>query len=160
MSNAGKLNILLAGDLAPIGRPERLLVNGQIDQVFGGVLQLMLQSDLFIANLECPLTKHDRKAIKAGPNLKALPDVAGGLKEAGINVLSLANNHILDFDEKGALDTVASLEANNIFHCGLNYNCNVNNDLLYITKNGNKIAILALAEREFNYQGPKNSGHV
>ena len=41
------------------------------------------------------------------------------LKDAGFNLISLANNHITDFDRRGCVSTVTTLSKNGIYYAGL-----------------------------------------
>ena len=66
---------------------------------------LLRNSNLAAANLECPLTNHDVPADKIIA-IKVPPSVAGRLPTLGLRVVSIANNHALDYGEKGLLDTL------------------------------------------------------
>lgn len=67
-------------------------------------------ADVTIVNLECPLTTatehHPTKTIY----FKAEPESASGLQFAGIDIVTIANNHIYDYLEQGILDTKETLE--------------------------------------------------
>jgi poly-gamma-glutamate synthesis protein (capsule biosynthesis protein) len=49
---------------------------------------------------------------------KGEPEAAHALRELGVVVAGLANNHVLDYGHDGLADTVAALEAAGIAHCG------------------------------------------
>ena len=73
-----------------------------------------------VANLERPITAHDepwRRAWKAY-HFRADPGAVGLLKAANIRAVNLANNRILDFEERGLLDTLSHLDAAGIAHAG------------------------------------------
>lgn len=86
----------------------------------GQVAPLLRQADLAVANLECAITAstaHWRGAPKAfyfGAPPAAIDSVTG----AGLGLVSLANNHTLDFGVQGLLDTVAALDAHGVRHTG------------------------------------------
>ncbi len=149
----GRRTILVAGDLAPLGRPERLLVEGQIDKVFGDLLPLIGAADCFVANLEGPLTTSTRKLSKAGPKLKANPGVARALGKAGVSVVSLANNHIFDYGLAGLEDTKAALEQSSIRWFGVGKNVKTATTPLFVALGGFRLGLLSYAEHEFNWQG-------
>ncbi len=66
------------------------------------------RADLAFANLECPLT--DRPfSVEKVVRLRANPQRVGWLKGAGIDVVSVANNHTSDCGLDGFLDTVRIL---------------------------------------------------
>jgi hypothetical protein len=68
-------------------------------------LGLMEGADFRTANLEGPITDHAYPADKLIP-LKMPPEAAGWVRDAGFDVVSLANNHAMDFGARGLLDTV------------------------------------------------------
>lgn len=144
--------ILVAGDLAPLGRPEVHLRNGLSEQVFGHILELVSNCDCFLANLECPLTTSINRVSKEGPNLKCHPGVALGLKKAGLTLCSLANNHIFDYGVCGVQETITSLEKHGIAWYGVGENARGASKPTYMDINGLKIGFVTFAEHEFNWQ--------
>lgn len=74
--------------------------------------------DLAFCNLECALTRNDSQVHK-GFTFKAHPESARHLKEAGFTVVSLANNHAVDFGEKGFRDTLSCLERQGLLAAGV-----------------------------------------
>ena len=68
----------------------------------------LLTGDIVIANLEGALTDRGEPWPK-GYNFRTPPRFASGLRDAGFDVVSLANNHTLDFGALGLLDTVDAL---------------------------------------------------
>ena len=70
--------------------------------------------DSSICNLECPLTDSNIKLQKSGPNLKASAQSVNVLSKVGFNIVSLANNHILDYGEIGVKDTIFACESKGI----------------------------------------------
>jgi poly-gamma-glutamate capsule biosynthesis protein CapA/YwtB (metallophosphatase superfamily) len=72
---------------------------------------------LFLANLELPLTRSGSPADKPVA-LRGAPEVADSLADAGIDVVSLANNHALDYGPEGLVDTMAALDRVGVAHVG------------------------------------------
>src|SRR6266496_3474424 len=88
-----------------------------------GVASLLSRADLTVVNHEGPLTFLDRPSSKLDNGRKrywyrGLPDGARALADAGVRVVSLANNHILDFGPEGLADTIEALDAAGIAHSG------------------------------------------
>ena len=83
----------------------------------GAVRDLLSLADLAIANFENPapdnFTYHPE-----GFKFSADPDLIEGLANAGIDWVSLANNHIGDYGNQGILDTLQNLDRWNIDHGG------------------------------------------
>jgi poly-gamma-glutamate capsule biosynthesis protein CapA/YwtB (metallophosphatase superfamily) len=97
------LTLALSGDVM-LGR----LVNDrlktmQAQEVWGDVLPHLLQADLRIVNLECALTVHHKQWTRSWKmfHFRADPGSVRVLLTAHIDGCSLANNHILDYEERG-----------------------------------------------------------
>ena len=115
------LLIGLTGDVM-LGR----LVNEQVSAAgyeypWGDMLPLLRSTDVNLANLETTLTSSDKIVPKVF-NFKAGPDKVQSLKEAKIDVVTIANNHILDFSEEGMLETLSVLDKAGIMHVGAGRN--------------------------------------
>lgn len=90
------------------------------EQPWGDVLPLLLSADLRIVNLECAVTDHEQPWARTPKvfHFRAAPSAIEVLKAARVDACSLANNHTLDFEERGLLDTLKHLEAAGIRHAG------------------------------------------
>ena len=78
--------------------------------LFSEVRPLLERGELNFANLEMPLT--ERKATAKKPSvIVARPHRLAWVRAAGFNLLSIANNHILDAGKDGLLDTLRHLRA-------------------------------------------------
>lgn len=120
MAAPAALRLVFGGDVM-LGRlvREAMLRDG-VDTPLGAVSALLRAADLAVANLECAITGHAErwpgapKAFYFG----AAPMAAQALRDAGIGLLGLANNHILDYGVPGLLDTLSVLDAHGIAHAG------------------------------------------
>src|SRR5215218_7108383 len=94
------------------------------EEPWGDVLPLLLSADLRIINLECAITGHRRPWSRTPKvfHFRADPLATEVLRAARVDACSLANNHTLDFEEKGLLDTLAHLEAAGIRYAGAGRN--------------------------------------
>lgn len=81
---------------------------------FQNLRNLFGRAHIGFANLECVVSGHYRRA---GPHHAAV-EFLDVLKSSGISVVSLANNHALDGDEVGLLNTMAQLHARGIRTAG------------------------------------------
>jgi hypothetical protein len=73
--------------------------------------------DLFLVNLECPFTDSADKLPK-NFNFRARPELVNTLLAGGVDVVSLANNHMMDYGPQGLVDTLMTLEQAKIPHFG------------------------------------------
>ncbi|BAW97035.1 putative enzyme of poly-gamma-glutamate biosynthesis [[Synechococcus] sp. NIES-970] len=117
------ITIKAVGDMAPGTRYSK---TPQIDkkmQMFAGVEGQLKWSDLLIGNLETTLTNypHPAKDISR-PNVFAFrtaPSYTNLLRDAGFQILSIANNHTFDYGQQGFQDTKTNLEAAGIAPIGI-----------------------------------------
>lgn len=86
---------------------------GPFDHVAG----VLRGADLAFANLECPLSARWVTVPKVIA-FKAAPECATLLREAGLDIVSFANNHSLDCGRPGLVETLESLEAAGVRWCG------------------------------------------
>lgn len=102
-------------------------------------------SDIIFGNLECSISERGfpSKYWPAHMNFRAHPKVVRGLKEAGFNVLSLANNHVSNYGEDALLDTIRLLQSNGISHVGAGASAHEAYAPLILNQNNLRIAILA-----------------
>ena len=107
----------------------------------GAVRQLLRGADLAIANFENPAPDNFRYHT-SGTVFSADPRLIDGLKHAGIDYVSLANNHIRDAGGQGILDTIDNLDARGIAHSGAGRNVAAARKPAIFKRGGIKVAIL------------------
>ncbi len=83
----------------------------------GAVRELISGADLAIANFENPAPNKPRWHTK-GTIFTADPDLIDGVTAAGIDYVSIANNHIGDAGRSGILQTIANLEERGLAYSG------------------------------------------
>jgi poly-gamma-glutamate synthesis protein (capsule biosynthesis protein) len=96
----------------------------QPEELWGDVLPHLLQADLRIVNLECALTDHRSQWTRGWKmfHFRADPQTMRVLLAAHIDACTLANNHILDYEERGLHDTLRTLNKAGIRHAGAGAN--------------------------------------
>ncbi len=80
-------------------------------------LDIFRQADIAMVNLENPLTVSTDKTEKLF-NFKAAPQLAEVLSSGGVDLVTLANNHIYDFNQSGLLETLEVLNRRGIYYTG------------------------------------------
>jgi len=112
--------LALTGDVM-LGRGvNETLPTARPEEPWGDVLPLLDAADLRIINLECAITEH-KQPWSLTPKVfhfRADPVATEVLKAARVDACSLANNHTLDFEERGLLDTLRHLERAGIRYAG------------------------------------------
>jgi poly-gamma-glutamate capsule biosynthesis protein CapA/YwtB (metallophosphatase superfamily) len=109
---------------------------------FEAVEPLLAGSDLRIGNLELPLTSRGQPARKDYV-FRAPPSVAAGLSAAGFGLLTLANNHMLDYGIEGLLDTIDTLDRAGVGHVGAGRTVEEAHEPVILTVNGLRLAFLS-----------------
>src|ERR687893_3022141 len=94
------------------------------EEPWGDVLPLLDSADLRIINLECAITEHKLPWSRTPKvfHFRADPLAIEVLRAARVDACSLANNHTLDFEERGLLDTLEHLDEAGIRHAGAGRN--------------------------------------
>jgi len=112
--------------------------------VFAGVQPVLASADVLVGNLECALTSSNHPQPKAY-TFAAPPETANALVLAGFDVLSLANNHAMDYGAVGLADTVKNLQLNGIASVGAGMNAAEAHRPVILERNGLRLAFLAYA---------------
>lgn len=105
-------------------------------------LKWFADADISMINLENPLTERGTK-IEKKYNYRAKPDYVQILLNSGIDIVTLANNHIYDYGESGIYDTIKHLDENNIYYVGAGRNQNEARHPVIFNIKGYKIAYFA-----------------
>jgi poly-gamma-glutamate synthesis protein (capsule biosynthesis protein) len=112
------------------------------DYPFRALAHRWAGSDLVVGNLEAPFTEGGTPFEKSF-TFRVPPPHAVGLKQAGFNLLSLANNHILDFGIEGLISTLETLEGLGISTAGAGRSEEEACAPAYLEMDGQRIAFLA-----------------
>lgn len=144
-----KTKIMITGDFCPINRNLNFIEQEDYKNIFGEFATLTQKADLSITNLECPLTETNNKIEKTGPCIKSIPKAIEALNYAKFNLVTLANNHIMDFGSEGLKSTLEVCKKANIETVGANKNLEEAKKPYITTINNTKIGVLNFAENEF-----------
>lgn len=145
------MSIIIGADIVPVESNQELFRAGQLEDLIGReLINLLSKSDYKIFNLEVPLTDIQQPIEKYGPHLIASVDTVVGIKKMGINLLTLANNHIMDQGSQGLFSTIQALDKVGISYVGAGRNVIEAQEAFYVKINGKKYGIYACAEHEFS----------
>ena len=111
------------------------------DSCFSYIAPLLCDADVSIANLEVTI---GIKPFSGYPQFSSPPSFAKAISDAGVDILSTANNHSVDKSKAGMERTLHVLDSLNIKHFGTYYDSKEKDTAspLIINKNGFKIALL------------------
>ncbi|MEK6742730.1 MAG: CapA family protein [Nitrospirota bacterium] len=113
-----EITIAAVGDIMLGHRAEPYLAREGPGYPFAGVLPVLQQAHLVIGNLESPISSRGTAVENKKFTLRAAPAAVEALKAAGVRVVSLANNHTMDFGPLALQDTLKALGENNILYAG------------------------------------------
>lgn len=144
------VRILVAGDFCP---------NIKIEpDTFQEIKHLFQESDMRIVNLECALEKGGgQPIIKEGPSISCSLEQFEQLEFLPIDILTLANNHTLDYGEKGLLNILGAARGK-YDTVGAGTNLCEAQTILYKTVNRHTIAIINCCESEFSIASETKAG--
>ena len=152
------IKILIGGDICPVNRAQASFMAGDALAVFTDLTAEFRQADLSIVNLECPLIETPTPVRKVGPVLGATAGCIRGISNAGIDVVGLANNHILDHGPAGLRTTLGVCRRYGVDTVGAGENLPEAGRMLIRDVKGYRIAVLAMAEHEFSLASPRTPG--
>ncbi len=153
------MKILVAGDFCDNHRVKNELRNHNYSLLFNDIKDVIGDSDYCIVNFEFPIVKTIGSPIlKQGPNLKGQTESIEALKYAGINVCTLANNHILDQGEKCCVDTVELLHQAGIKTIGAGRDIEEASKPLVLQNNKCSVGVINCCEHEFSIASRSNAG--
>lgn len=151
--------VIIAGDIFPMPQNEELFIQGNLDALVGSEFTELIQSaDYAICNLEGILTNCKKKALKSGVKLKAKPEAIKAYKDLGFQLVSMANNHCLDYGAPGFYETVAVLEQNGIAWAGAGKDDQSLVNYKKVEQNGETFIYYFVAETLFNLPGENKPG--
>ncbi|HEX5589253.1 MAG TPA: CapA family protein [Candidatus Limnocylindrales bacterium] len=124
----------------------------------GAMRELLTGADLAIANFENP-APNDFRFHPRGTVFSANPAYIEGLVNAGLDYVSLANNHIRDAGARGILETIANLEAHGLASSGAGANLAAARAPALLVAGGVTVAILGYDTIAGGYfAGPERAG--
>lgn len=153
------MKLLIGADLVPTKSNKELFAEANVTALVGEELLSVLQkADYRIFNLEVPLTDKASPIEKCGPALIAPTDAIAGYKALGVDLLTIANNHIMDQGEQGLVSTLKLLDENGIARVGAGENLKEAEKPYIIYQDGKKVGVYACAEHEFSIAGESFPG--
>lgn len=133
------------GDLINAGKVADVVAKSGYHYPYSYVKSIFQLDDMTIANVETPITKRGVPAQHKEFVYKSSPKMASAMKEAGIDVVNLANNHVMDQGEEGLLDTFSALQGADIRYVGAGKNGTEAYQPVIVKRNGISVAVLGFS---------------
>ena len=141
-----------------MGRNIDDFTGGNARGIWGDFVDRFGDAQLVVANLECPLVDTPSPIEKVGKNFMAPSGCVLGIRNAGIHVLTLANNHIMDQGAPGLESTLSACRKAGIATVGGGANLEEAGRPFRAKRDGFDIVISGCAESEFSIAGESKHG--
>ena len=113
---AGSITLAFAGDVNFAGRTARLLTDPAT--AFGPIAGVLRSADFTAVNLETAITSRGTPQPKTY-HFRAPVAAFTALRDAGIDLVTMANNHVLDYGTAGLADTLAAARSARFPYVGI-----------------------------------------
>ena len=157
------VTLIAVGDIMLDRDVKKVGIQTGWEEIFAGVAPRLTRADLAFANLESPIGDKGHFINM----FQAPPDAIQGLVYAGFDIVSLANNHTLDYHHAGMFETMRLLDEHEIAWVGAGENIHQARKPLIKEVNGVRIGFLAYTELWFvharepiSWQGTKDEPGV
>jgi hypothetical protein len=143
LDESGAVRLMAVGDVSLGWEVGRKITRRGPQAPWVGAAQFFDQADLVVANLECVISRRGDPWPSKLIHLRAPLAAADSLVAGGIDMVSVANNHALDFGLEGFYDTLRLLDERQIEHPGGGANYSIAHAPQIVEQNGLRIAFLA-----------------
>jgi poly-gamma-glutamate synthesis protein (capsule biosynthesis protein) len=149
------VKLALAGDTM-LGRKvtDAIRTSGPASLFSPDVVAVALEADLFVLNLECCIS--ERGSRWPDPHkpffFRAPPDAVQALLRLGVDCVTLANNHALDFGHEALLDTFGHLDSAGIRWVGAGPDLEAAHAPVVLHANGFRLAVTAFSDHPAEYE--------
>lgn len=151
---ADELTLMAVGDILPHPSWQKFQI--PVSQLMKNVVEKLFEADVVIGNLETPLTDcSEHTDSKCDESIKKKREfvfkscrsgTAQGLKDAGFTVLTLANNHMMDYKEEGLVDTLDGLQKAGIVTAGAGVDLDSASRPATLDIKGRKMLVISAAD--------------
>jgi poly-gamma-glutamate capsule biosynthesis protein CapA/YwtB (metallophosphatase superfamily) len=151
------VKLALAGDtMLGRGVAARLAHDPQHALVAPEVVDVVREADVFMLNLECCISARGEPTPGRIFHFRAPPWAAPALARLGVDCVTLANNHALDFGPDALVDTLAHLDAAGIRVVGAGTDVERARAPVVLEADGFRLAVVAFADHPAEYAAAAN----
>jgi poly-gamma-glutamate synthesis protein (capsule biosynthesis protein) len=115
------------------------------------LVEIVRGADLFVLNLECCISARGEPTPGRVFHFRAPPWATQALAHLGVDCVTLANNHALDFGSDALLDTLAHLDAAGIKAVGAGTDVERARAAAILEADGFRLAVLAVTDHPVEY---------
>jgi poly-gamma-glutamate capsule biosynthesis protein CapA/YwtB (metallophosphatase superfamily) len=157
------MRIALAGDtMLGRGVAERIAADPEADLFSADVIDVFRDSDLALLNLECCISTRGERWPEPGKPFffRAPPEAIRHLERLGVDCVTLANNHALDFGRDALLDTCGYLDAAGIEWVGGGPDIERARQPVVVASDESRLAVLAVTDHPAGYAAGRDTPGV
>ena len=140
------IQIALVGDIMMDKYIANYIDKHGVDYPWSQVKPILSKANLAMANLETSISTRGETTKAERFGFRSHPDTLQGVVNAGFDVVTTANNHILDYGPQAHLDTLRHLETNNILHTGSGEDINAAEAPAVMEHDGQKICSVGYSQ--------------
>ncbi len=122
--------------------------NGIYDCISPELIQIMQDADVMCLNNEFTYSTNGSPMPSKVYTFRANPERVAVLQEMGVDIVTLANNHVYDYGKQALLDTFSTLEGADIDYFGAGENLDKAMDAVYYEIDGKTIAFVGASRAE------------
>ncbi len=147
-AEAQAFTLVAVGDILLARRVGERIASAGWAAPFAAFSPILASADLAFANLECPASYLGAPYPGKPPvvTFRAQPGSLLGLKGAGFDIVSLANNHTSDYGEEALGETLDALDTLGVARAGAGRDAKEARRPAILTVNGARVAFLAYVE--------------
>ncbi|NDU73929.1 CapA family protein [Actinomadura sp. DSM 109109] len=148
------ITIALAGDtMLGRGVADRIAVSGPYGLFSDGVREVFREADLALLNLECCVSRRGRRWDAPGKpfHFRAPPAAAETLVDLGVDCVTLANNHALDYGPDALADTLDILREAGIRTVGAGEDLARAREAAVLEAGGARVAVLGVTDHPADF---------
>lgn len=138
-----KVTISFVGDILMDGSVANQIAKNGEDYPWENIKDYFNDDNLTIGNLETSITTKGEIWENKQFNFRSNPKYLSAMKKNGIDMVSLGNNHVLDYGYEGLLDTLENLDKHEILYAGAGRNREDAIKGIVTERNGLKIGFLS-----------------
>ena len=141
---AGSITLAFAGDVNFAGRTAGLLARPAT--AFGPITAVLRSADFTAVNLETAVVTSGGTPQPKTYHFRAPPAAFTALRDAGVDLVTMANNHVLDYGPAGLAQTLAAVQAARFPYVGIGANAAAAWAPYLTTIKGVTIAIIGVSQ--------------
>ena len=131
------------GDIMLSGSRNSFFARSGYDYPFAVTADILHNADVSVGNLENPVSYGGKEFKGKRFRFRGDPAMVSALQKAGFSLLTLANNHILDYGSSALQETIAQLDRCGISHVGAGKTVAEARQVKILNIKGKRVAFLA-----------------